>query len=227
MQNILLGKRIREARKAMGLTQERLGIKVGVSRPAIVQWESDAKRPNYERLCMLAAALRITPNQLLLGHEEAQDPTPVPPSQNAGDNLPFRQAVEISWTEAATWNDSSNHSLDLTDRNYWGCPIPCGPDTFAVRLTNPTDWPQIPKGSLLFVDPSVPVVHNAQVLTQIPGEPAAVLRRSKEAGIRRYHPQKFSPNSRIALRKSSPIMRGSACLTPILASLARCSSRHQ
>lgn len=53
MQNIPLGKRIRDARKAVGIIQERLGIEVGVSRPAIVQWESGAKRPNYERLCML------------------------------------------------------------------------------------------------------------------------------------------------------------------------------
>ncbi|MFC3293559.1 helix-turn-helix domain-containing protein [Modicisalibacter luteus] len=53
MLNIPLGKRIRDARKAVGIAQERLGIEVGVSRPAIVQWESGAKRPNYERLCML------------------------------------------------------------------------------------------------------------------------------------------------------------------------------
>mgnify|MGYP002529984455 CR=1 FL=1 len=43
-----LGRRIQEARKAAGLSQESLGERLGVSRQAVSKWEADAAVPELE-----------------------------------------------------------------------------------------------------------------------------------------------------------------------------------
>ena len=50
MQEQTLGRRIQEARKAAGLSQESLGERLGVSRQAVSKWESDASVPDLENL---------------------------------------------------------------------------------------------------------------------------------------------------------------------------------
>ena len=44
-----LGRRIQEARKAAGLSQESLGERLGVSRQAVSKWEADAAVPEPAR----------------------------------------------------------------------------------------------------------------------------------------------------------------------------------
>ena len=52
-----IGERIREARKSIGLSQADLAIKVGVSQPAIANWETGVHDPRRIVLAKLADAL--------------------------------------------------------------------------------------------------------------------------------------------------------------------------
>ena len=45
-----LGKRIAKHRKALGLSQEALGERLGVSRQAVSKWETGAAAPDMENL---------------------------------------------------------------------------------------------------------------------------------------------------------------------------------
>ena len=58
--NELIGKRIREARKVKGLSQEKLGEKLGVSFQAVSTWETGKNLPDTEHLPALAKELDLS-----------------------------------------------------------------------------------------------------------------------------------------------------------------------
>ena len=62
---IVVGKRIRQARVLAGLTQEQLAEKIGVSRTAIVRWESAETEPTLEHLISLTKLLHVSADYLL------------------------------------------------------------------------------------------------------------------------------------------------------------------
>ena len=65
-----LGQRIAQNRKTLGLSQESLGEKLGVSRQAIYKWESDAAVPEIEKLITLSRLFGISIGALLGVEEE-------------------------------------------------------------------------------------------------------------------------------------------------------------
>jgi len=54
-----LGQRIRQARKASGMTQDQLAQNIPVSRQTVSSWENDRTQPDYETLQKIAALLEI------------------------------------------------------------------------------------------------------------------------------------------------------------------------
>ena len=78
-----LGQRIRERREALGLSQEQVAEKMGVSRQAVGKWESDDARPSTDNLLRLAALLELEVQELATGGS-------APPSGRA---FPWRWAA--------------------------------------------------------------------------------------------------------------------------------------
>ena len=60
-----LGERIRDARRAAGLSQEKLAERVGVTRQAVTKWENGQSAPSTENLLRLAEVLGVPANTLL------------------------------------------------------------------------------------------------------------------------------------------------------------------
>lgn len=60
-----IGQRIAEERKKLGLSQEALGEKLGVSRQAISKWESDASVPEIDKLIVLSKLFNVSVGWLL------------------------------------------------------------------------------------------------------------------------------------------------------------------
>ena len=60
-----LGKRIMEHRKALGLTQDQLAEKLGVTAQAVSKWENDQSCPDITMLPKLADIFGITTDALL------------------------------------------------------------------------------------------------------------------------------------------------------------------
>lgn len=63
------GERIREARRARGLTQQDLADAVGVSRSAVAQWETQRAGQIQANLTRIAAVLGVSLGFLLEGEE--------------------------------------------------------------------------------------------------------------------------------------------------------------
>lgn len=70
-----VGQRIAQKRKELGLSQEALGERLGVSRQAIYKWESGAALPEIEKLVALSKIFSV-PVGWLLGVEEPEQETP-------------------------------------------------------------------------------------------------------------------------------------------------------
>lgn len=68
-----LGRRIQEARKARGLSQESLGERLGVSRQAVSKWEADAAVPELENLIAMSRIFGVTIGALLGVEPEAAE----------------------------------------------------------------------------------------------------------------------------------------------------------
>ena len=52
-----IGQRIAQKRKELGLSQEALGSKLGVSRQSIYKWEADSALPEVDKLIALSRLL--------------------------------------------------------------------------------------------------------------------------------------------------------------------------
>lgn len=62
-----IGSRISNRRKELGMTQEDLASKLGVSAQAVSKWENDASCPDISLLPQLVKVLNITTDELLTG----------------------------------------------------------------------------------------------------------------------------------------------------------------
>ena len=84
-----LGQRISQHRKHLGLSQETLGERLGVSRQAVSKWETDAATPDMENLLALARIFQISVAELTETPEEkATEPPNV--SEEAASTPPHR-----------------------------------------------------------------------------------------------------------------------------------------
>lgn len=71
-----VGLRIAQKRKELGLSQEGLGERLGVSRQTVYKWESDAALPEIEKLVNLSREFSVSIDWLLGEGDEARELTP-------------------------------------------------------------------------------------------------------------------------------------------------------
>lgn len=93
-----IGDNIRNARKALNMSQDELAAAIGANRVTISQYERGIYLPSVPALDRLAEALNITPSQLTGGTEPHTDAPKTPEAQivSAGmDKLPKEQREMI------------------------------------------------------------------------------------------------------------------------------------
>jgi SOS-response transcriptional repressor LexA len=139
---------IRQHRQRLGLTEQQLADRIGVSRGSVQQWEKGTTAPKRANQSATAAALGISVSELM--------------------GLPAKVAIEaiqggygvplISWVKAGAWSDVSDpfHTGDAED--WLPCPVRHGARTYCVRVRgdsmhNPTGRPSYADGDIIFVDP--------------------------------------------------------------------------
>ena len=73
MEQETIGTRIKEKRRALGLTQDELAQKVGVTFQAVSKWENDSSYPDVVLMADVAQALNTTIDKLVTGKVETQE----------------------------------------------------------------------------------------------------------------------------------------------------------
>ncbi|MDE7172404.1 MAG: helix-turn-helix domain-containing protein, partial [Oscillospiraceae bacterium] len=76
-----VGQRIAQKRKELGISQEGLGERLGVSRQTVYKWESDAALPEIEKLVNLSREFSVSIDWLLGQEDEAREPRELTPEQ--------------------------------------------------------------------------------------------------------------------------------------------------
>ena len=71
--NIEVANRLYQYRKKMGISQEELAEKIGVSRQAVSKWERAEASPDTDNLIELAHVYGVTLDELLQGREESEE----------------------------------------------------------------------------------------------------------------------------------------------------------
>ena len=66
-----LGERIQNMRKEMGLSQEELAERIGVSRQSVSKWENDAALPDTDKVLQLSRLFGVSADALLTGSSAA------------------------------------------------------------------------------------------------------------------------------------------------------------
>ena len=89
-----LGQRSSQYRKQLGISQEMLGERLGVSRQAVSKWETDAATPDMENLLALAREFGVSVAELTQTPEEQEQPSDAPVSKAP---LPSRRFGSVFW----------------------------------------------------------------------------------------------------------------------------------
>ncbi len=94
------GEKLREARKAAGLSQEQFAEKMSVSRSAVAKWESDKGLPDVNNLKVMAQLLGVTIDYLLddeekLNLSETKEPIDLDSFEKTGKARDKKDAVVL------------------------------------------------------------------------------------------------------------------------------------
>lgn len=180
-----IGDRIRHARKDAGLNQADLAERVGVSQPAVANWESGVHDPRRVMLAKIADVLNVSPAWLAGGDRSPVETDKQPAA--AYLRRPLRHAPVIALEDAMrllTDESADPHALAL---DY--IPLTSGAEkVFALFLDDEAMDRAFPKNTLVVVDyGDRRPADGAFALFSVGGAP--LVRRWRE------HPLRLEPHS--------------------------------
>lgn len=129
-----IGERIRQARKTKGLNQSDLAARVGVSQPAIANWESGVHDPRRLTLAKLADALDAPLDWLAAGDRSSAESDKH--AAAAYIRRPVRHVPVISFRSAALFARDTSADPHVMAEDY--IPVTLGaPRLFALFINDP------------------------------------------------------------------------------------------
>lgn len=156
-----LGERLKRARVARGLTQEQLGLAVGVTRAAVSQWEAGQVQATLSNLQAAAESLQINLARFL-----SADVDHAPPPK-AGRRS---QASPPNFDGVVTEMTDADGSASRTAGDWWRLPPTILRDLFCSEkdakifyVRGASMEPTINRGAYVLVDVSQSTPHDGQV----------------------------------------------------------------
>ncbi len=144
-----IGERIRTARKEGGFSQADLAGKVGVTQPAVANWESGVHDPRRLMLAKIAEALRVSPDWLASGARSPVEADKHPAA--AYLRRPVQHTPVISLADAARILDDPNADPHAAAEDY--IPVTSGAEKlFALFIDDEAVDLAFPKDTLVVID---------------------------------------------------------------------------
>jgi SOS-response transcriptional repressor LexA len=164
---------IKSRRKALGLTEQQLADRIGVSRGSVQMWERGDTAPKRGNQQAAADALGVTVAELMGLQTTAQVVRVSGPAADRVEAMASMGAVPlISWVQAGCWSDVAD-PFQPGDADEWlPCPVAHGPRCYAVRvrgdsMNNPGARPSYSDGDIIFVDPDRRANHGDRVIVRL------------------------------------------------------------
>ncbi|WP_175813341.1 LexA family protein [Burkholderia contaminans] len=191
-----IGTRIRELRKAKGMTLQQLADVFGISRASVSEWESGRSKPDGGRLLKLADVLDTSVEYLLNGDMNAahpsrdsaairrrlrggtkQSPAVVDNSESNITEWPVGKLPLISWVQAGDWSEIVDNFQPGDAEEWIACPFPSGRHGFVLRVVgdsmfNPGGDLSFREGDFISVNPDWEAKHRSLVIARHNGEKA-------------------------------------------------------
>lgn len=146
--------RLMQRRKELGLTQQQLANKSGISRMGIAKVElGSTQSTRADTLYAIARALHCDPLWLLegLGTPDLNEKAP----KSFLASLAVEQRVpELTWEQASSWSEGNDNS-SKNDLIFHPCPVKCSPGTYALVVDIEAMKPRFDVGDIIFVDPTL------------------------------------------------------------------------
>ncbi len=182
---VTIGDRIREARKEIGLSQADLAGKIGVSQPAVANWESGVHDPRRLMLAKIAEALQVSAGWLASGARSLVEADKHPVA--AYIRRPIQHTPVISFADAARFFADPEADPHAVAEDY--IPVTSGAERlFALFVDDEAVDLAFPKGTLVVIDYSERrPVEGAFALFLVEGPP--IIRRWRE------QPHRLEPSS--------------------------------
>ncbi len=144
-----IGDRIRVTRKARNLSQAELAARLGVTQPAIANWESGVHDPRRVMLAKLAETLDVSLDWLASGARSALEADKHPAA--AYLRRPMHHAPVITFQDAARFLDDMKADPHSFAEDY--IPVTSGSDkVFALIVTDDEMRLVFPQGTLVVID---------------------------------------------------------------------------
>jgi len=163
---------IRHHRQRLGMTEQALAERVGVSRGAVQQWEKGTTAPKRANQDEVATALGISVAELMCIRDAPPAPALAPVPGGAGVPL-------VSWVQAGDFSDLA----DQTAVEDWlPCPVRHGPRTYCLRVRgdsmhNPAGRPSYADGDVIYVDPDLDAKPGDRVVVRLDDQPEATFKQ--------------------------------------------------
>lgn len=154
-----MGTRIRELRKARGLSINKLAQLLGITRQSVAQWEHDQTQPTHENVQALANILGVAVDQIY------------PHSGNTAalllpSSFAYRVPV-LEWAELGRWPEGAAEMLKQADREFIQLSRPVGESSFALRIEDNSLDPYLSIGDEVVIDRTRSPQENKLVLVRI------------------------------------------------------------
>jgi transcriptional regulator with XRE-family HTH domain len=198
---MLMPERIKEARKAKGLTQQALAALIGIERPAISQWETGKTNVDPKNMKSLADALSVSV-AYLSGEDDEPSNVSAPVSQSGQR---FARKGQQQYPVWGTVECGEDGAFQITEGMAvaWNQTPPALeniPGLYGVFAEGQSMIPRFFPGELVLVHPRRTIAPNRDVIIQLRPKhdgdtPKALLKRlvrknSEEIEVEQYNPPK-------------------------------------
>lgn len=159
MKNETVGQRIRALRKGKKLTQAQLAKVVGVSAPAVTEWEKDGYLPKAEPLEAMAKFFNVTSQFILKGIDNS------PPNHYSQEitqesNVSYtgkllRRIPVLDFVQAGAWREVVYDGLNPMGHTYTDYEGMNPSDIFSVTVDGLSMAPRFMPNDQLIIDPNL------------------------------------------------------------------------
>ena len=163
-----IGKRVKERRKELDLTQVKLSEMIGIAQQSLQRIE-DGTTKTTKKINELAKALQCTPEFLQFGVIENINSN-VSPGPTIKATAPL-----ISWVQAGAWSEISE--IKAYDAERFMCPVNCSDLTFVLKVQGISMEPKFDEGDLIFVDPEAECIHGSYVVARLDDDNQATFKQ--------------------------------------------------
>lgn len=202
---------IRKARKAKNLTQEELGLKLGVTKESVSQWETGKNHPDHERYPAIAHELGLDP-AVFSGLELPYEPLPneVTPAPNAPGRPEHGEwPRDLPVKGVAVGGDDGDFQLN-GDTAYY---VPRPPkyrgrtDVFAVIVQSSSMSPWREPGSYVYAEEFRPPKNGEYVIVEMKPErggtaKTAIIKRLMGSTAHKIRLLQYEPRKEFEIDKS-------------------------